>query len=249
LIKALANGSTSVLSIGVTCAAAGLIVGTVTLTGLGLKFSSIIIDFAQGSLLLTTIYTALIVWIVGLAVPVTASYIICAVITAPALINLGVPAFAAHMFIFYYAVLSEVSPPTALSPFAAAAICKGNPYKTTLQSWKYVAPAILVPFMFVLDKSGSALLLMGSVKALMAADWAPIAWISFTAFVGIIALAGGLQGWLMVKTHILERWVLIASGVLLAYPSSNADLLGFVGFTIVLITQYLRYKKSELQSV
>ena len=248
LIKALANGSTSVLSIGVTCAAAGLIVGTVTLTGLGLKFSSIIIDFAQGSLLLTTIYTALIVWIVGLAVPVTASYIICAVITAPALINLGVPAFAAHMFIFYYAVLSEVSPPTALSPFAAAAICKGNPYKTTLQSWKYVAPAILVPFMFVLDKSGSALLLMGSVKALMAADWLPIAWISFTAFVGIIALAGGLQGWLMVKTHILERWVLIASGVLLAYPSSNADLLGFVGFGIILITQYLRYKKSELQT-
>src|SRR3546814_3738291 len=104
------------LSVGSTCAGAGIIVGVVTLTGLGLKFSGIVIDYAGGSLLLTAIYTALVVWIIGLAVPVTASYIICAVITAPALIKLGVPDFAAHMFIFYYAVLSEVSPPTALSP-------------------------------------------------------------------------------------------------------------------------------------
>ena len=244
LTQAMANGSTSVLGIAVTCASAGLIVGTVTLTGLGLKFSSIIIDMAHGSLLLTTIYTALIVWIVGLAVPVTASYIICAVITAPALINLGVPAFAAHMFIFYYAVLSEVSPPTALSPFAAAAICKGNPYKTTLQSWKYVAPAILVPFMFVLDKSGSALLLMGSVSALMRADWWPIVWTTVTAIVGIIALAGGLQGWFIVKTNLIERWILIVSGVLLAYPDPWADLSGFIGFAVVLFTQYIRHKKT-----
>ena len=98
----------------VTCAAAGLIVGVVTLTGLGLKFSSIIINYAGKSVLLSAIYSGLIVWIIGLAVPVTASYIICAVIVAPALTHLGVPDFAAHMFIFYYAVLSEVSPPTAL---------------------------------------------------------------------------------------------------------------------------------------
>jgi len=104
------------------------------------------------------VYTALIVWIIGLAVPVTASYIICAVIAAPALVKLGVPDFAAHMFIFYYAVLSEVSPPTALSPFAAAAITGGNPYGTTLQSWKYTLPAFLVPFMFVLDPDGVGLL-------------------------------------------------------------------------------------------
>ena len=142
-----------------TCACAGIVVGVVTLTGLGLKFSSIVIAYAGGSLLLTAIYTALIVWIIGLAVPVTASYIICAVIAAPALIKLGVPDFAAHMFIFYYAVLSEVSPPTALSPFAAAAITGGDPYKTTLQSWKYTLPAFLVPFVFVLDPQGIGLLL------------------------------------------------------------------------------------------
>ncbi len=244
LIKALANGSSGVISIAATCIGAGLIVGTVTLTGLGLKFSSIIIQLADGSLLLTAIYTAMIVWVVGLAVPVTASYIICAVITAPALINLGVPAFAAHMFIFYYAVLSEVSPPTALSPFAAAAICKGNPYKTTLQSWKYVAPAILVPFMFVLDKSGSALLLMGSTKALANADWLQIAWVSFTAVAGVIALAGGLQGWFLAKTNLFERWILILSGVALAYPSNYSDIAGFMGFALVVVMQIIRNKKS-----
>src|SRR6266852_3859803 len=131
LVRALSDGSTSVLTAATTCATAGIIVGVVTLTGLGLKFSSIVIDYAGGNLLLTAIYTALIVWIVGLAVPVTASYIICAVIAAPAMIKLGVPDYAAHMFIFYYAVLSEVSPPTALSPFAAAAITGGDTSDST----------------------------------------------------------------------------------------------------------------------
>src|SRR5262249_44191932 len=159
LTAALADGSIGVLSAATTCAAAGIIVGVVTLTGLGLKFSSIVIDFAGGSLLMTAIYTSLVVWIIGLAVPVTASYIICAVIAAPALTKLGVPDYAAHMFIFYYAVLSEVAPPTALSPFAAAAITGGDPYKTTMQAWKYTLPAFLVPFVFVLDPLGIGLLL------------------------------------------------------------------------------------------
>jgi TRAP transporter 4TM/12TM fusion protein len=245
LTKSLAAGSTGVISIAATCAGAGLIVGTVTLTGLGLKFSSIVIQYADGSLLLTAIFTALVVWVVGLAVPVTASYIICAVIAAPALINLGVPAFAAHMFIFYYAVLSEVSPPTALSPFAAAAICKGDPYKTTLQSWKYVAPAILVPFMFVLDKSGVSLLLMGSTAALEQANWSEIAWITFTAIAGIICLAGGLQGWFIEKTNRVERIVMIASGVALAYPTNEADIGGFIGFGLVLLSQIIRNRRQR----
>ena len=243
LTHALAGGSREVLGIAAVCAGAGLIVGVVTLTGLGLKFSSIVLELAGGSLLLTAIYTALIVWIVGLAVPVTASYIICAVIAAPALIKLGVPDFAAHMFIFYYAVLSEVSPPTALSPFAAAAICKGNPYKTTLQSWKYVAPAILVPFMFVLDPSGLGLLLMGSMKALEAANWMDIGVVSATAALGIVCLAGGLQGWFMRKTNLVERWIMILSGLALTYPGTESDLAGLAGFLIALGLQWMRRKQ------
>ena len=154
LVRALAEGTTGVLNIAATCATAGIIVGVVTLTGLAQRFADIIIGYAQGSLVLTAMFTAAIVWVVGLAVPVTASYIMCAVIAAPALIKLGVPDFAAHMFIFYYAVLSEVSPPTALSPFAAAAITGGSPYLTTLQAWKYTMPAFLVPFVFVLRPAG-----------------------------------------------------------------------------------------------
>jgi TRAP transporter 4TM/12TM fusion protein len=218
MVRALEAGSVGVLGVAATCAAAGIIVGVVTLTGLGLKFSSIVIQAAQGNLFLTAIFTALVVWVVGLAVPVTASYIICAVIAAPALTKLGVPDFAAHMFIFYYAVLSEVSPPTALSPFAAAAITGGNPYLTTLHSWKYTLPAFLVPFAFVLSKEGQGLLLKGSAADVLLA--------SASAFLGIAALAAGVQGWTFRKTTLLERVMLIAAGLLLVYPGTLADVAG-----------------------
>jgi TRAP transporter 4TM/12TM fusion protein len=264
LIKALEGGSVGVLSVAVTCASAGIIVGVVTLTGLGLKFSSIVLDYAESGahglvhlwvalgaentpallhemrLLLTAVFTSAIVWVVGLAVPVTASYIICAVIAAPALIKLGVPDFAAHMFIFYYAVLSEVSPPTALSPFAAAAITGGGPYRTTLQCWKYTAPAFLVPFMFVLDPSGTGLLLTGSFKNLAHANWGQIAEVTITAGLGIAALAGGLQGWLLQKTNIVERWILIIAGVVLVYPRQILDYVGLAMLLLVIVMQKLR---------
>jgi TRAP transporter 4TM/12TM fusion protein len=239
-VKAMEAGSIGVLNVAATCAGAGIIVGVVTLTGLGLKFSTIVIDYAGGSLLLTAVFTSLVVWIVGLAVPVTASYIICAVIAAPALIKLGVPDFAAHMFIFYYAVLSEVSPPTALSPFAAAAITGGDPYKTTLQCWKYTVPAFLVPFMFVLDPSGQGLLLMGSTKALATANWWSIAEVTLTAALGVAALAGGFQGWALKRTTVLERWMLIVAGFALVYPSGMADLIGFGLVLVVLAKQFFR---------
>ena len=233
LVTALEAGSVGVLNVAATCSAAGLIVGVVTLTGLGLKFSDIVIAYAGNSLLLTAVLTSLVVWVVGLAVPVTASYIICAVIAAPALIKMGVPDYAAHMFIFYYAVLSEVSPPTALSPFAAAAITGGDPYKTTLQSWKYTLPAFLVPFMFVLDPAGQGILLKGS--------WQDIVLSSGTAMIGIVALAGGAQGWFLKKTTLLERLMLIVAGVALVYPHPLADGAGIGLIVAVVLMQKLRH--------
>jgi len=219
LVKALAAGSLGMINVGATCAAAGLIVGVVTLTGLGLKFSSIVIAYAGGSLVLTAIYTALIVWVVGLAVPVTASYIICAVIAAPALITLGVPDYAAHMFIFYYAVLSEVSPPTALSPFAAAAITGGDPYRTTLQSWKYTLPAFVVPFMFVLDPIGEGLLL--SVPK--GGSWLDVLRIVVLALVVLVALAGAAEAWLLRRTTVPERLLLLAAGLVVLFAHALRD--------------------------
>src|SRR5918999_4511924 len=215
LVKALADGSIGALNAATTCACAGIVVGVVTLTGLGLKFSSIVISYAGGSLLLTAIYTALIVWIIGLAVPVTASYIICAVIAAPALVKLGVPDFAAHMFIFYYAVLSEVSPPTALSPFAAAAITGADPYRTTLQSWKYTLPAFLVPFVFVLDPDGVGLL-MTIPKGGSAVS---IVWITLKTALGLLALAAAAQNWALRRNTPVERVLFTFAGLLLVFPS------------------------------
>jgi TRAP transporter 4TM/12TM fusion protein len=235
-VAAMEAGTTGVLNVACTCAAAGIIVGVVTLTGLGLKFSSIVLAYAGNNLILTAVYTSLIVWIVGLAVPVTASYIICAVITAPAMITLGVPDFAAHMFIFYYALLSEVSPPTALSPFAAAAITGGDPYKTTMQAWKYTMPAFVVPFFFVLDPAGVGVLL----NIPKGGSWVDIVWISFLGFAAIAALAAGLQGWLLRATNMFERALLITAGLLVIAPINSLDLLGLGMMALALVLQLAR---------
>ena len=210
-LRALREGSVGMLNVAATCAAAGIIVGVATLTGLGQKFAAIIIDYAGGSLILTALYSGVVVWVVGLAVPVTASYIICAQIVAPALIKLGVPDIAAHMFIFYYAVLSEVSPPTALSPFAAAAITGGGPYATTLHAWKYCLPAFIVPLAFVLEPGGVGLLL----KLPKGGDIWDIVLITGETALGIVALSGAFQGWLLRKTNPIEAILLAASGGML----------------------------------
>jgi TRAP-type uncharacterized transport system fused permease subunit len=232
LIQALRGGSIGVLSVACTCAAAGIIVGIVTLTGLGLKFSSIVIAYAGGSVFLTAVYTALIVWVIGLAVPVTASYIISAVIAAPALIMLGVPEYAAHMFVFYYAILSEVSPPTALSCFAAAALTGGNPYRTTLHAWKYTLPAFIVPFMFTLHQRGVGILLKGAPLDMV--------WTIFTSFLGLTCLASGIENWLLRKAVFYERILLLVAGLVLVYPTQAFDAIGILLFLAVLISQKVR---------
>jgi TRAP transporter 4TM/12TM fusion protein len=221
LLKALREGTTGVLNVATTCATAGIIVGVVTLTGLAQRFADIIIGYAQGSLLLTALFTGAIVWIVGLAVPVTASYIMCAVIAAPALIKLGVPDYAAHMFIFYYAVLSEVSPPTALSPFAAAAITGGDPYKTTAQSWKYTMPAFLVPFVFVLDPNGTGLLL----KLPKGGNWFDVVEIAVVTAIGIGVLAFAFQARAFRANTKLETGLFLLAGLLLVLPGLVGALI------------------------
>lgn len=232
LIAALRAGSMGVLGVAATCASAGIIVGVVTLTGLGLKFSTIVISYAGGNLFLTCVFTGVLMWIIGLAVPVTASYIIGAVIAAPALIMLKVPDYAAHMFIFYYAVLSEVSPPTALSPFAAAALTGGNPFKTTIMAWKYTLPAFIVPFMFTLHPDGVGLLLVGS--------WPSILWIAFTSMIGIAALAGGVDAWFLKRANWLERPLLIVGGLMLVYSSWVYDVIGLGLVVSVIVLQKTR---------
>ena len=232
LVTALETGGRAVLAVAATTATAGVIVGVVTLTGLGLKISSIIVDLAGGNLFFTVVYAAVAVWMLGLAVPVTASYIIAAVMIAPALTLVGVPDVAAHMFIFYYAVLSEVSPPTALSPFAAAAITGGNPFKTMMLTWKYTLPAFLVPFAFTLSPEGLGVLLQ--------APLADIARTVLTAAIGILALAMGLGGWLRQAATTPERTLAVAGGLLLFYATTATDLVGAACFAAAIALHLVR---------
>jgi TRAP transporter 4TM/12TM fusion protein len=218
VLQALEAAGAGVLSVAATTATAGIIVGVVTLTGLGLKIAGIIVTFAAGSLALTVVYSAIAVSVLGLAVPVTASYIIAAVMIAPALTQSGVPAAAAHMFIFYYAVLSEVSPPTALSPFAAAALTGGNPFRTMMLTWKYTLPAFLVPFVFTLTKDGTGVLLQAPLSTILTT--------SVTAVVGVAALAMGMGGWIRQRASFIERLLATAGGLLLMYARIEADVVG-----------------------
>jgi TRAP-type uncharacterized transport system fused permease subunit len=217
-VRALVAGGEDVLPVLATTAVAGIIVGVVTLTGLGLRAAGLIVGLAGGSLPLTVVFSAAAVWILGLAVPVTASYIISAVMVVPALTQVGVAPVAAHMFIFYYAVLSEVSPPTALAPFAAAALTGGRPFRTMMLTWKYALPAFLVPFAFTLDVRGMGLLLQ--------AGWSDVAISSFSAAAGVAALAVAFSGRAMRRATIVERVLAGTGGLCLFYAAPAADLLG-----------------------
>ena len=232
LATALAAGGRGVLSVAATTATAGIIVGVITLTGLGLKVAGLIVTLAGSSLLLTIIYAALAVWVLGLAVPVTASYIIAAVMIVPALVQVGVAEVAAHMFVFYYAVLSEVSPPTALSPFAAAALTGGNPLRTTMLSWKYTAPAFIVPFAFTIDPRGLGLLLQASAGV--------VAWSLLTASLGVLAIAVSAAGWIRRAASPAERVLAAIAAVLLFVPNVAVALGGAALLVVIVMAHWFR---------
>jgi TRAP transporter 4TM/12TM fusion protein len=236
LLAVLRSGGRDVLGVAATTATAGIIVGVVTLTGLGLKLAGVIVALAGGTLALTVIYSAIAVWLLGLAVPVTASYIIAAVMVAPALVQSGVPDFAAHMFIFYYAVLSEVSPPTALSPFAAAALTGGNPFRTMVLTWKYTLPAFVVPFVFTLRPEGTGLLLHGPLLSVVTSV--------LTATAGIAALAGAFGGWILGPANPAVRSMLFLAGASFLYGGRAGSGGGALLAAVVLILQSARRRTS-----
>jgi len=237
MLNALESGGRSVVSIAATTACAGIIVSIVTLTGLGLKISGMIVNLGAGNLFLTVVYAALAIWVLGLAVPVTASYIIAAVMIIPALKEVGVPEVAAHMFVFYYAVLADVSPPTALSPFAAAAITGGKPYPTMMLAWKYCLPAFLVPFMFTLSPEGLGLLLIG--------DPLTIALTTITACVSVGGFAIAFGGWILQEANPVERVLGGVAGLCLLYANLWLDLTGFAILILVIGIHWLRVRQQR----
>ena len=229
IFGALSTGIRSVLPVTSVCAAAGIIVSTITKTGLGQVISDILVKGAQAIstnptavLVFTCIFAAIAVTVLGLAVPVTASFIISWVIVGPALITLGVPEAAAAMFIFYYAVLSEVSPPTALAAVASSAITGGRVIATMWQACKYAIPAFLVPLAFTFTPEGASLVAQGGF---LGALWTG----------AVSACAAGAGGWIIRRAGWPERVLcFIAAGALL-YLQPLSMTIGFAALALAVI--------------
>jgi TRAP transporter 4TM/12TM fusion protein len=229
IIETLSKGARSSIEIVATCAAAGIIVGVLTQTGLGIKFAMIIITYSGGSLLLSLIFTMFIAIILGMGMPTTAAYAISASVLAPALIQLNVPPMAAHLFIFYFACLSALTPPVALASFAAAAIANAKTWDVGWQGMKFAIAGYIIPYMFVY---GPAMVLKG--------EWHEIAIAVFTGIIGTMVLAASVQGWLLNRAGIAERILLFIGAVALIKPGWITDIIGLGILFAVLGIQYRR---------
>lgn len=231
ILGALEYGAMNMLPVAAACACAGIVVGTINLTGLGLKFTSLILFIAGDSLAPALIFTMIAGIILGMGLPTTAAYIVQAALLIPALIKLGVPLIAAHLFVFYFAIISAITPPVAMAVYAAAGISGSNIWKTGLAAMKIGATGFIVPFMFVY---GPSLLLIGS--------FVPIVATVVSASVGVVALSAGLMGWLLKEANYFERGMLIGAAIMLIKPGLYTDAVGLVLLTLVVLLQKFRHR-------
>jgi len=234
IIKTLSDGAKGSMEIAATCATAGIIVGVLTQTGLGQKFAMIIFNYSGHYLLLALIFTMLIAVILGMGMPTTAAYAISASVLAPALIReFNVPPMAAHLFIFYFACLSALTPPVALASFAAAAIASARPWDVGWMGMKFALAGFLIPYMFVY---GPAMVLVGS--------GIEITLTIITGIVGTIALAAAVQGWLLKKASLPERILLLIAAIALIKPGWMTDVAGAAILIVVAVFQFIKRRQT-----
>lgn len=229
-IGALDRAGRDMCLIAMATAASGIIIGVVSLTGLGLRFTSLILSFSQASLIFPLFLTMVSCLILGMGMPAAPAYIIVAALAIPSLTQLGVSTLAAHLFAFYFAVLSNVTPPVAMAAYAGAGIAGAPMMRTGVTASKVAFTGFLVPFLFVY---GPALLLQGSPLEIL--------WVSLTALLGVICLSAALQSWLLGPAIWYERVVLLAAAVTLIKPGLATDGFGFAGFALAALLQWLRY--------
>lgn len=238
ILEALASGARMALGVVAATACAGIIVGTITLTGIGLKLANGLIDLAGGQLLLTLFFTMIASLILGMGTPTTANYIITSTIAAPALIQLGVPPIAAHMFTFYFGIVADITPPVALAAFAASGIAKSKPIRTGVESTRLSIAAFMAPYIFVISP---ALLLINTTLL-------ESIWVMLTSTLGMIGLGAGLIGYWMSKLNVLERILALAGGVLAVIPGIETDIAGIILLGLVFSLSYYKARKQK-QSV
>ncbi|TLS53168.1 TRAP transporter permease [Paenibacillus antri] len=226
--RTLRDGARSALGVVAATAAAGMVVGTVTLTGLGLKFANGLIDLSGGILLLTLFLTMISSILLGMGTPTTANYIITATIAAPALVQLDVPILAAHMFAFYFGIVADITPPVALAAFAAAGIAGGGPIRTGIESSKLAIAAFLIPYVFVLSPE----------LLLIDAAWYETLFAVLTATVGMFGVGAGMIGFWFRPMRWWERVWAAAAGLMLIVPGWITDSIGFGSLLVIALMQW-----------
>lgn len=240
--KALEESARGAISVAITCGCAGIIVGIVTITGLGLKMANGIVGLAGGNLLFTMVLTMLCSILLGMGVPTTANYIIQATISAPALVVLGVPKIAAHMFVFYFGIVADITPPVALAAFAGSGIAKSDPMKTGFNAARLGVAAYIVPYMFVLNP----VLVLVNMKGLST----PLFILTViqavgTALIGMMGIATGFTGFFRTSCNFIERIVLLVGGFLLVDPGGYTDLLGIGLIVAIYFMQRARMQRAN----
>jgi TRAP-type uncharacterized transport system fused permease subunit len=240
LWDAVVEGAANMLPVAALLAAAGVIVGTFSLTGLGLKISSLIMSLSGGSTILALVLAMVASFIIGLSLPITATYIMTVVMVAPALVKVGMPLHVAHLLAFYFAVLSEVSPPVGLSPSAAAAVTGGNPFRSMMQSWKYSIPHFLVPFLFSASTVGANLLLVGATAG-------GLSQALVNACAALAFQAIGIVGWLGKTVTRLERAALIVVSCVMVYDPLELTFFGLLPVAIgcAVVVRYAMAARSK----
>ena len=224
--RALRAGATGMLEVALSCACAGIVIGMLMLTGLGLRLSGVLIDLSGNSLPLLLVYTMIASLVLGLGLPTVAAYIVLAILVAPAMTQLGVPALAAHLFVFYFGIISAITPPVALASFTAAAIAGTDPMKTSWLSMRLGFAAYIVPFFMVYNP---ALILVGTWQAILIS--------AVTSMVGVAAFAAALEGFLLAPLRWWERALLVVCGIGLIHTELWTTTLGVAGLAVVIATQ------------
>ena len=228
IIEAFADGAKNALAVALACACAGIVIGVVTLGGLGIVFTQLVVGLAQDTLLLALILTMIAGIVLGMGMPTTPAYIIMTALLVPAIIKLGVIPPAAHMFAFYFAILSAITPPVALAVYAAAGLAKADIWSSGWAAVKIGGAGFIIPFMFVYEP---ALLMQG--------DWPAIFWSSLTAGIGVLLFAGGLHGYLITAASLWQRIALVVAGLGLIKPGLQTDLVGVALVTAVVAAQII----------
>ena len=238
-LEALAAGGQGMITVAAACGIAGIIAGTITMTGLANTLINGIVALANGKVIIALFLTMICCIVLGMGVPTTANYCIMAATCAPILVRMGVPVIAAHFFVFYFGIVADLTPPVALAAYAGAAIAGANPMKTALQSTKLAIGAFIVPYVFALNP---AMLFVDTTAG-------EVILIVITSLIGMFGVSAGLQGFVFRSAAWWERLLAVAGGILLIYPGLVTDLVGLGLVGLVVVIQYLEKRRDNKVSV